>query len=172
VTCATSVRVVIILAVGAVIGACDGPVTPAVKKLDLSGSFTGQAVYTTNPRGCPAGWTAVFNASGTMGTLGPSTWHSEHCLLDSTTGAVNGDFSLTVQNGSVLKGTFTGSVGAITAPNTAVPLKALLVVTSATGPYDIQAPGLGDLSVTLIFPGSMVVPWNFTSDVTLRVYTM
>jgi hypothetical protein len=171
VTRAMCVRFALVLAVGVAFCGCHSPVSPTVKTLDLSGNFAGQAVYTTNPRGCPAGWTAVFNASGAMGTLGSSTWHSEHCLLDSTTGSVSGDFALTAQDGSVLKGTFSGSVGAITAPNTPVPMKALLVVTSATGQYDLLAPSLGDLAVTLTFPGSMVVPWSYTSVVTMRLYT-
>lgn len=157
-----------LLAAGAALlfGSCgsspEGPSPAALatpSPVVLAGTTAGNAYYGSNPRGCVSGWTAVFDLRGEDLSMGPVTWHSEHCL-DMATLQLAGEVTLTASDGSVLRGTYSGGTDwtpGLPAGATARAW-ATIAFTGGTLRY-ASAHGPGAFTATLTAPGPGRPSW-------------
>jgi hypothetical protein len=160
----------LLLAVAAalLVGACgSSPESPSPAALAspsplvLAGTVAGHANFATNPRGCVTGWTAVFDVRAEDLSLGPVTWHGEHCL-DVATLRLTGEVTLTAADGSVLRGTYAGETDwkpGLPAGAT-VSTWATIAFNGGTLRY-ASAHGPGAFTATFTFPGPGVPIWPF-----------
>jgi hypothetical protein len=137
------------------------PSSLALKPIEVpfSGVAPGEASFDfmTNPKACASGFTTVTTAIGPASHMGVTTWRSQHCASESHQ-LLNAEVVLTAANGDELRGTYTGSCGAVGGVGDSFTCSGNAMFSGGTGRF-VDASGTATWSATVLNEGFTDFSW-------------